>query len=60
MANRQHIKPNRVLMARLYAACRPAMDMRARDSGDYLIETPDSAGRGSTLGSSLEEKPEQA
>lgn len=60
MASRQPMQPKRALMARLYAACRPAMDMRTAETGDYLIETPDNRVKGSTLGSSINYDPQQA
>jgi hypothetical protein len=65
MANRQQMQPDKTLMARLHAACRPsdnrsAEDMRATDSGDYLIENTETGTRRSTLGSSINYNPANA
>ena len=65
MANRQHMQPNRALMARLHAAClaspsRSAIGMGKTDTGDYLIEGIEKSPKRSTLGSSINYNPADA
>lgn len=65
MANRQNMQPDSALIARLHAACKPsasarAMELGARETGYYLIETPETRIKHTTLGSSINYDPENA
>lgn len=62
MQHRQHIQPNRDLMARLHAACAESQDRSeigrgSPDTSEYLIEAP---AKRSTLGSSINYNPADA
>lgn len=65
MAKTQHAQPDKALMNRLHAACKPSLDkgalrLRENESGDYLIESADSTIKRGTLGSSINYNPRNA
>lgn len=65
MVKSQHALPDRALMNRLHAACKPSADPRAlrldaEESGGHLIESADSTIKRGTLGSSINYSPRNA